>query len=520
MTPKLTKMLRTAGIGLFLTMLVLVVMASVNPLTQPMGADSGVFAYLGRQILRGHTLYLTAWDQKPPGVFLINALGLWMGAGTRWGIWGIEMVFLLLATYCLWLLVQRILGELPAVAACLAWTAGIFLLISGAGNFTEEYSLVFNLAALLLYFAGQNSGPRLRQYWFLGVLLGCAILIQPKNTGPILSLFLLEFLLVMQGRLDVPAWIRRLLAALGGLAVPAAAMVVYFVPRGAWDAFLQASFLYNFSYSAKPDVVGALTSGLVAVGPPVGMAVIGLAASTRNWRRGREQQSDSVRLLALWLILDVPLEIILSSLSGRAYHHYFIMWMPAVAVACAFAVDVLDEQLLRYMRRYLAAAITALAIGAILLNLGSLAQLVHGAYNLIVLRRDFQLEERVPAWIRSHSDPADTVFVWGHTPAINFLANRDAPSAHILYGDLVDSPYSITFSEQFLHDVQVRPPRLIVDTSYRERIPALSAEDPVGESIRRGVYPQPLVQVFFDWLHAHYTATETVDNMIMYQRQP
>ena len=35
-------------------------------LVQPMGADQGLYAYVGERILAGDLPYRDAWDQKPP----------------------------------------------------------------------------------------------------------------------------------------------------------------------------------------------------------------------------------------------------------------------------------------------------------------------------------------------------------------------------------------------------------------------------------------------------------------------
>src|ERR1700675_4154731 len=43
-------------------------------LVQPMGADQGLYAYVGERILAGGLPYRDAWDQKPPAIHLTYAL--------------------------------------------------------------------------------------------------------------------------------------------------------------------------------------------------------------------------------------------------------------------------------------------------------------------------------------------------------------------------------------------------------------------------------------------------------------
>src|SRR5438045_1640322 len=45
----------------------------VPSLTQPMGPDQGLYAYVGDRILHHELAYRDAWDQKPPGVHYVYA---------------------------------------------------------------------------------------------------------------------------------------------------------------------------------------------------------------------------------------------------------------------------------------------------------------------------------------------------------------------------------------------------------------------------------------------------------------
>jgi hypothetical protein len=47
--------------------------------------DSGVFLYAGWRITEGDIPYRDIWDHKPPVIFYINALGLSLTKGSRWG---------------------------------------------------------------------------------------------------------------------------------------------------------------------------------------------------------------------------------------------------------------------------------------------------------------------------------------------------------------------------------------------------------------------------------------------------
>src|SRR5215470_11276925 len=65
---------------------------STSPWLRPvLGRDSGVFLYAGSRILAGQVPYRDVWDHKGPLIYYIDALGLLIGHGSRWGVWLLEV---------------------------------------------------------------------------------------------------------------------------------------------------------------------------------------------------------------------------------------------------------------------------------------------------------------------------------------------------------------------------------------------------------------------------------------------
>src|SRR5687768_3404549 len=56
------------------------------------GRDSGVYLYVASKILDGDIPYRDVWDHKSPGIYYLNALGLWLANGSLWGVWGVEAI--------------------------------------------------------------------------------------------------------------------------------------------------------------------------------------------------------------------------------------------------------------------------------------------------------------------------------------------------------------------------------------------------------------------------------------------
>lgn len=411
---------------------------------------------------------------------------------------------------------RRVLGKTAALIGMFVWTAG-FGATLGSGNFTEEYSLLFSFLALAAYFTAPRRPIGVLRHLLIGICLGCAFWLRANNVGAITALYVLEFILVLSRRMDGRAAVRQWLAAMAGFALPFIAIALYIIPRGAWDAFLQASFRYNAAYSAAPNIVATLAKALEVYGFVLGVLGVGLLAAMDRIAGSGEESGNTAWLLACWLWIDLIIEISLSSLSGRGYGHYLITWLPAIAVASALTATAVATKWPEYLASIYAPVVMLMAALTVWANYPSLQLLAQGAYNRVVVRKDFQYSEIVPRWLNAHSENKDTVFVWGGSAGINYLAQRDAPTSQILYGHLVPSAYTQQFAEQFLAQVQAQPPRYIVDNSQRRGLPPLSESDPVQWFTSRQMYPQPLVQQFFDWAHKHYVVAVRLYGVPIYE---
>jgi 4-amino-4-deoxy-L-arabinose transferase-like glycosyltransferase len=139
-----------------------------------------MYAYVASHLVRGHTPYVSAWEHKPPGIFFINALGLALAGGTRWGIWLVEFVSLLAAAIAGYFALRRRFGTAAAAGASLIWLAGLSLVLEG-GNFTEEFSLPFNFLALLLFGLTIKRFPSPLLHAALGLTMGCTLHAAPEQ---------------------------------------------------------------------------------------------------------------------------------------------------------------------------------------------------------------------------------------------------------------------------------------------------------------------------------------------------
>ena len=69
---------------------------------------------LGQCVYDGGELYLDCWENKPPGIAWINALGLVLSPGGQLGVWVLPAAWALLCIIPLWYAVGRLLSPTTA----------------------------------------------------------------------------------------------------------------------------------------------------------------------------------------------------------------------------------------------------------------------------------------------------------------------------------------------------------------------------------------------------------------------
>jgi 4-amino-4-deoxy-L-arabinose transferase-like glycosyltransferase len=490
----------------------LIVLGQANPFTTRLGRDSGMYAYVASHLLQGKTPYVTAWEHKPPLIFFIDAAGLWLGRGTRWGIWGVELLCLLGASVAGFSALKRSFGLGSALLASVVWLTGLSLVLEG-GNFTEEYALLFNFTALWLFTLIVKRPGSLWLHAALGLAFGLSFLTRPNNAGVPAAILLTEVVLALLQKDSFARLLRGLLAAAVGFLVPLLGSGLYFLSRNAFQAFLEAGFIYNLSYGGQPAPVESLLGGIRNLGFAAGIGLVGMWVAFDQLREQlRQRELDP---LILWLCLDFVLEIVLSGLSGFNYPHYFISWLPWIAFAAGVLFNRLSGSFPAWTQRH---ALVFVLGAIVLLAAGSLSTLRDYGRGFTQLRADrskAQEAEQVPAYVNEHTQPGQTVLVWGGNAGINFLAGRAAPTAHFQYGILVPSTITDRISAQFYQDISSHPPAMILDQSDQE-LPPLSIPNPVAWSAAHGVYAPPYLQQFFDFVHANYTYKTSVAGVAVY----
>lgn len=496
-----TRLEHVAVLG-FLVALTLIVLVPASPLVQKLPSwDSGIFLYSGWRITLGDLLYLDVWDHKPPLIFFINALGVFLANGSRWGVWAIEVVIMLAAALVGFDLIRRAFGVLTAVYASVAWMVNAFVTMDG-GNYTTEYALPLQFGLLWLVGTAPESGISRWRALAVGILSGLLFWLRQNDIGIPLAIVLLYVLYFFRGRRG--EMLRALAFMIGGALVVSVFVIVPFFLQGTLADFWEAAFLYNFEYiddswfdrlvSLKALPITLPAFGLTTLAF-VGWLIAALAfldsirrngSVWTNWINTLERlcgertnnnptaltQLQVASLLTLTLIA-LPIECMLVSMSGNGFDHYFLALLPVFAVLAALSFRILLAALERADLGYwVRVAFVALVLG-LLLVLST--EYVRPIFQRLLLRD----EGALIAYILANTGPQDRILIWGGELRVNFEAKRATSIRYPHTGLLSSSRESVQSKlRRVMQDLRKKPRWIIREPDSEPLFSQFAATEP------------------------------------------
>ncbi len=466
-------MTRAAQLSLFGLLVALVLLSNI-PLKVP-GRDSGVFLYVGEQILDGKIPYRDVWDHKGPLLYYINALGLWLGQGAIGGVWVLEYVSLGTAVFLSFHLLNKAFGLVPAIISTIIWLGNASLLQVG-GNLTEEYTLPLQFAALYLFWRSLTSKNDSLHFFTIGLLAGAAFLLRPNNIGTPAAIMAY----VVGSSLAARAWSilwRKVGAFLAGAGALVGGTAVYFAAHQALFPLIDQLFVYNFQYAATSfeNRIVASLAGLFAA-MPFASVVIVLTAWVLGWVQAARQKTDRPAWRPLILVASVglPIEAFLAGYAGGFFAHYFMALLPMFALLIGYFMAGLWPHLSRLPQA------SAYGILFIIISLTGYQPVRVMAYNLA--QKPWPPgHSQILAEIEQAAQPHEYLLMWGAEASFNFLLAKESPSRFVYQYPLYTAVYATPeMAANFLDGVARKRP-LIIDTSpSNTNVPPLAPVDRVA----------------------------------------
>jgi len=494
--------------------------------------DSGAFLYAGQQLLHGAIPYRDVWDHKGPVVYYIDALALYISHESIWGVWMLEILSVTLAALFGYLAFRQVLGVAPAVFGTAMWMISAIRVEAG-GNSVEQWALPLQFATLYLLIASATRTAAVEIAWraaLIGVLGAIAFLLRPNLIGMWIAGWMCWMMSDWRQGVTRTAWL-----ALAGTTV-LAATGLYFSSHHALAQMWDAVISYNSAYSSTQGIrrrfgsvsigAGSITAWLIVAGAWV-VALHAVASKT--------PKPPAVRNL-LWLgTFLLPIEMALTTVSGRAYPRYYVAWLPAVATLSAifawWLIEGVDQA-----RKQSEASTPPGARDRPTVTASFLIALAAGAALASLSQWRFQVTSEYPAkgdphyaaakFVEEVTSSGDTILVWGAQGYVYFLSGRKSPTRFFYQYPLATPRYaSDALMREFIAEVEAHPPHVVIDTGD-PRLPRLNrAERDLSPQERTGwrreddgnyVALLPSIKPFFAFLDKNYAPTRSISNWEIY----
>ncbi|MGI6258684.1 MAG: glycosyltransferase family 39 protein [Anaerolineaceae bacterium] len=516
------KFLGKIFVFLFFLVISFQTLSDSNPGLNPPGRDGGFFLYVGKALRSGATLYKDIWDSKGPIIFWINALGVGSDF-SRWGLYLIQILFSFAALVLIYFSLKKVYSPMTAFVSIILGSY-LLKLVIGPGNSTEEFSLLFTWIAVFAFVIFIND-PK-KSFWsffLIGASLLINFLLRANNIGTVSMVLLSGLIFAFTKRKEISFW-KPIVFTLAGVFAVAIPVSLYFIINGTFSSMIDAAFIYNFFYSTARGQ--AFSNSLQ---PAIKLFswwfyilgfvwLVSIAFFIRNLFK---KQFSSFLLLT---ILAFPAEILMSSISGRGFTHYFICWIPALTLLSAFGFSIVQQEVISAHFSELVEKKHAVLASLILLIV-AIIPCFQASYDSIRYIRSSIL---YPEWTNDYVEPTarvisdltneqDKVLVFGGQAGINMMAKRDSINAALFYPTINNSEIGIRVQEQFLETLIAEKPLLIIDghTHLIQHLPAIDPKDRANQSFTTN-FSENLEEVL-QWINENYERHDEADGYIIYR---
>jgi hypothetical protein len=516
-------------LGIVFALLIgIVLVEPSNPMENLPGQDNGVFLYAGQQILAGEVPYLDFWDHKGPLIFYINALGLMLVSGSRWGVWLVELLFLILSAIGLHQISRYKWGNIAGICTLLLWFFFMQQVGSynhfGDSNYVESYGLIFTSWAILFWLWSQNEKAPMIWCFFIGVMAGLSFSLRPNNIAVHITFLLFECAAIL-GAGNKIRHVKRVGFILGGWGCVVLLMGVVLWMNGSLSEMADAVFVYNAIYSAKnasvKNVFLVMKSGLDNFYWIPLLACVGLTGWVAYSRFFENARNFFGHQFTLFLMIGFMAEVVLSSISGRVLLHYFISWVPVVVLLTTcflFTLVRIPKAFPAYNNEKFASYFPFLVV---ILYLFWHAPVL-GKYPLMMKyvseHGRLEPEKAMIEFIHGNTTAEDTVLVWGNEVWINFLTERKSPGKYAYQYPLFMPGYTNEeMVASFLQELMICPPVYLIEPLV-DTDEILPYDQQRRSLIGRSIPPLPEgMDEVFEYFQDHYVYVREFNDVIIYK---
>jgi 4-amino-4-deoxy-L-arabinose transferase-like glycosyltransferase len=410
--------------------------------------DDQMFAYYGWRLAHGATVYLDVWDNKPPGIYWINAIGMLGGGGSYLGVIAMCSAALVVAHAAFYVAAKAVYHR--SAAALTTILLAVYLMharYTGGTDRTETFLVPCELIGVAFYLHA-HARNRWWMWYGAGLFCGAAFLFKQVGLAAWGCMGLHTIALVLFRDLRFTEGLRRCVLLAVGAATTIGAAALYLAAQGALAEAWFATFTFNRAYfSARASqfpynyanwkLLENEVYPILLV--PLLMSVAALVHGFLWWLRPKyrpveiEQQLADQRptcpkyllFMALWTLTAFYGAI----MSPHAFRHYLVPTIAPLLFLSGYLINVLraETKLLRRMQQRAWVTFAFVALGYF--AWGALKMQFQEMSKVWVFRIDPATRE-LREWVvlgralAEVTQPGDRVQCWGYLPGVYLEARR------------------------------------------------------------------------------------------------
>ncbi len=419
---------------------------------QYIDADVGNLGYLGWRMAEGEVLLDLEGPGKPPLYFMLYSLFIRLFGPSVLGLKLFGAFFVLMAVIAVYWLAKEAYGNRVGLLSALLF--GIFSsapMVEGGGVNLEAVLHLPYILAVGFFLKASESG-RLRWYFLTGMCAALATLV--KQVGGVLFFIFLCYGIYEWWKKPPSLSKKRLLSRyllLGiGALLPVIGMISFYHIHGyrlaqIYDSMLGSNLLYIRRGHQRTDFLENFFASMKFILPENGLLWLGTMFTSAyligRIRHNKGRPSD--RILLWWGFWSFALLCIV----GTFFAHYFLQIIAPFSVLTAYGIVTAWKwaKSLSPLSRSVAKGVWIMLLGIPIIifiktdyeyfftytpeektmfqykGLDGMFD-SYGIYNVV--------QNGIALHIRAHSDPAETIYVWGISPQVYFIAQRKAATRY------------------------------------------------------------------------------------------
>jgi hypothetical protein len=520
-----------------------VVVRALPILSYPPGRDQSTYLLIGQSLLEGKQLYRDLWDNKPPGIFCLYAGISKLFGGAVWGVALVDVIWLLVLSYCIFRFTERFLGPGAAAVAVVvhaSWHARV-----NYGYIHIAQPETFQLLCIFVgFFLMQNRGRRWEKAGRLtaGLLLGYAFWLKYNAVAFLPFLLVLPYLdtsdfdreprrvtLTISWR----DWLGRAALLGAGFGVMIAGVLAWITLGGAWPAMKEIQFEVLPRYAAMGiqsrahywTAVAVRTTYFLGVWTEVA-AVVALLVAWRGRDLGRSAP----------IFIAAAIAYVATVVQVRLHSYYFQTCFPFLAMIWGYLVLKAYEACrgVAYwcrLRQWKAAPILVWILFANLIfwplpaefdslsmdyeSLNEWRKDSWGFYSSFpqpIYLEHLKGQLETVRYLKQNLRPGEEVFLWGAHCLIYYLSGSRPPTRFVSNLALVSTWSPPSWRVELVRDLENSPPRFIV-VARGDELPSITYTQLDSEQYLK-VFPR-----LDGFISSNYSPVADFDSFVIYQHE-